>query len=134
MKRTITDWLKVLLLLLDEAAALLLAVWVLHLLKIQFPLPITIILGLLAGILIFIIHKAIIPSFHRHIITGSEGMIGRQARVVKPLTPVGTVAIDGEHWRAKSIDDNIDTDENVEIVELDQLTLKVKRRNQSDLP
>jgi membrane-bound ClpP family serine protease len=54
-------------------------------------------------------------------------MIGTQGRVVKPLTPVGTVMVNGEYWRAESVDDNIGVDENVEIVRLEGLVLKVKR-------
>jgi membrane-bound ClpP family serine protease len=128
IKRTIKDWLKVLLLLLDEAAAVLLVIVVLRFLKIQIPLPIAITAGLLVGILVFIIHKAVIPSFHQRIVTGSEGMIGKPGRVVKPLTPAGTIVVGSEHWRAKSVQDNIETDEMVEIVGLDRLTLQVKRR------
>ena len=127
IKRTIKDWLKVLVLLLDEAAALLVVVLVLRFLEIKIPLPIMVTAGLLVGILVFIIHKAVIPSFHRKIVTGSEVMIGKPARVVKPLTPAGTVAVDSEHWRAKSIEGNIETEETVEIVGLDRLTLQVKR-------
>ena len=74
------------------------------------------------------IHVAVIPSFHRRIVTGSEGMLGVQGRVVKPLKPVGTIVIKGEHWRAKSIEDSIEVNENVEIVGLDGLTLNVKRK------
>jgi len=128
LKRTVIDWLKVLVLLLDEAAALVLVVLVLRFLKIHVPLPITIAAGLLLGTIIFITHKAVIPSFHRKIVTGPEGMIGEQGRVVEPLTPVGAVIVDGERWRAKSVDDNIEVDENVEIVGLERLTLKVKRK------
>ena len=128
LKRTVIDGLKVLVLLLDEAAALVLVVLVLRFLKIHIPLPLTIAAGLLLGTVIFITHKAVIPSFHRKIVTGPEGMIGGQGRVVEALTPVGAVVVDGERWRAKSVDDNIEVDENVEIVGLERLTLKVKRK------
>lgn len=128
IKRTIADWLKVLVLFLDDAAVVLLIILVLRFLRIQIPLPITIVVAILIGTFVFIIHKSIIPSFHRKPVTGSEGMIGLQGRVVEPLTPVGTIIVKGERWRAKSVDDNIEADENVEIVGLDGLTLKVKRR------
>ena len=48
-------------------------------------------------------------------------MVGAQGRVVELLNPVGTI----------SVDDNIDVDENVEIVGVDGLTLRVKRRGGS---
>ena len=126
-RRTFGDWLKVLVLLLDEAAVVVLVIVVLRFLRIQISLPITIAIAILVGTLVIIIHIAVIPSFHRKQITGREGMIGAQGRVVKPLTPVGAITVKGEYWRAKSVDDNIAADENVEIVGLEGLTLKVKR-------
>ncbi len=126
MKRTIGDWLKVLVLLLDEAAVLVLVILILPFLGIRIPLPITIAIVLLLGIVIFWIHLAVIPSFHLRKVTGAEGMIGTQGRVVQPLSPVGAIIVKGERWKAKSVDGNIEVDENVEIVEIDGLTLKVK--------
>ena len=128
IRSTIGDWLKVLVLLLDEAAVAVLAVLLLRFFKIPIPLPIAIVVGLLLGALVFVIHKAVIPSFHRRIVTGSEGMIGGQGRVVEPLTPSGIVNVNGERWKAKSVNENIEVDENVEIVGMDGLTLKVKRK------
>ena len=132
IKRTITDWFKVLVLLLDEAAALVVIILLFRFFHITIPLPVTVILGLLAGVLIFMLHKAVIPSFHRKIITGSEGMLGKRGRVVKSLNPTGTIVIENEHWRAKSTDSSIDVEENVEIVAVDGLTLQVKRTHRSD--
>jgi len=84
--QTITDWGKVLILMLDEAAIIVIILLIL------------------------------------------EGMIGEQGRVVKPLTPVGVITVKGEYWSAKSVDDSIEADENVEIVGLEGLTLMVKRK------
>jgi len=125
--KTVRDWLKVLVLLLDEAVVLLLVILVLRFLGIRIPLAITIVVVLLLGTFVFMIHKAVIPSFHLRPVSGSEGMIGSHGKVVTPLTPVGAIAVKGERWKAKSVDDNIDVDENVEIVGLDGLMLKVKR-------
>ena len=128
IKRKLTDWGKVLILLLDEAAVVLLVIGVLHFFNIAIPLYAAIVLVLILGASVFAIHVAVIPSFHRRIVTGSEGMLGMQGRVVKPLNPVGTIVIEGEHWRAESVEDSIEVDENVEIVGLDRLTLNVKRK------
>lgn len=128
IRRKLSDWGKVLVLLLDEAAAVLLVIAVLHFFRIAIPLPAAIILALILGAFVFVIHMAVIPSFHRRIVTGSEGMLGMQGRVVKPLNPVGTIVIEGEHWRAESVEDSIEVGENVEIVGLDRLTLNVKRK------
>lgn len=124
--RRVKDWLKVLVLLLDEAAALLLVIIILRFFKIQIPLPVTIVLVLLLGILVFITHKAVIPSFHRRTVTGSEGMIGTQGQVVEPLKPRGAIMVNGERWKAISTGDDIDINEDVIIVAIEGLTLKVK--------
>ncbi len=128
VKRTVADWLKVLVLLLDEVAVLVLIILALRFLEVRIPLPITIVIALVVGTLVFMVHIAVIPSFHQKQVTGREGMIGAQGRVVEPLSPVGAVTVNGECWRAKSVDGNIGVDENVEIVALEGLTLKVKRK------
>jgi len=126
--RTVKDWLKVLVLLLDEVAALVLVILVLRFFEIKLPLPVIVIVALIVGTLIFIVHKAVIPSFHRKQVTGREGMIGLQGRVVESLTPIGVVIVEGEYWKAKSADENIEIDEEVEIIGIDRLTLRVQRK------
>ena len=128
IKRSLTDWGKVLILLLDEAivvAAIIFAFWFF---KIKIPLPITITIAIIGGIFIFIIHVAVITSFHRKQVTGREGMTGLQGRAVEPLTPFGTIIVKGEYWKAKCLYDKIGVDEDVEIVGIDGLTLMVKRK------
>ena len=127
--RNITDGAKVLILLLDEAAVIVIILLILHFLEIQIPLPVMIGGGIIVGILVIMIHIAVIPSFHRKQVTGREGMIGERGRVTEPLTPFGTIIVKGEYWNAKSLDDNIEFDENVEIVGNEGLTLKVKRES-----
>ena len=128
MLRIITDWGKALILLLDEAAVIVVILLILHFLEIQIPLPIMIGGGIVVCILVFIIHIAVIPSFQRKRVTGREGMIGEQGRVVGPLTPAGTITVKGEHWNARSVEESIEAGENVEIIGLEGLTLKVKRK------
>ena len=123
-KRTFGDWLKVLVLLLDEVAVLVLIFVVLHFFDVQIHLPTAIPLGLLIGVFVFIIHIKVIPSFHWKQVTGREGMIGLQGEVVESLTPTGTVIVKGENWKAKSVD-NVEIGENVEVVGIEGLTLMV---------
>jgi len=123
-KRTFGDWLKVLVLLLDEAAVLVLIFVVLHFLDVQIHLPTTIFLVLAIGVFVFIIHIKVISSFHWKQVTGREGMIGLQGEVVEPLTPTGTIIVKGERWKAKSVD-NVEIGENVEVVGIEGLTLRV---------
>jgi membrane-bound ClpP family serine protease len=128
-KATVTNWLKVIVFLLDDVVALLIIILILHLLKIQIPLPIIITAAILLGVLLFIINRAIIPDFLRKSVTGQEGMIGLQGSVIKTLSPIGTVIVDGEHWKAKSVDGEvIRTDQSIEVVGVDRLTLLVRRK------
>ncbi len=130
MKRTVKDWLIVLVLLLDEAVALVLVLLVLSFFNIRIPLWVTVVIVLLLGGFAFIVHKMIIPSFHKKPVTGSEGMIGLEGTVIKPLTPFGVIRIEGEYWKAKSVDENIAVGGEVEILRLNKLTLEVKCKEQ----
>ena len=129
MKRSIKDWLTVLVLLLDEIAAVVLVLVVVWFLGIRLPLWVAIVIALLLGAFAFITHKVIIPSFHKEQVTGSEGMIGMEGKVIEPLTPVGVVRAEGELWKARSVDEDIEAGEDVEILGLKKLTLEVKRKN-----
>jgi len=129
MKRSIKDWLIILVLLLDEAVVVALVFLVLWVLGIEIPLPIIIVMALLLGAFVFVIHKAVIPSFRKKRITGSEGMIGLKGEVIEPLTPVGVVQVGGEYWKAKSIGENIAVGEEVEILALDGLKLMVRLKD-----
>jgi len=128
MESRIKDWLKVVVLLLDEAASVALVFFVLWLLGVEIPLPVTIVVALLLGIVVFITHKAIIPAFHKKQVTGAEGLMGLEGEVIQPLTPLGVVSVNGEYWKAKSVGGNIAVGEEVEVLALERLTLKVKRK------
>ena len=128
-KRSIKDWFIILVVLLDEVIVVALVFLVLWLLGIEIPLPITITVALLLGALVFIMHKAVIPTLHKKKVTGSEGMIGLTGIVIEPLAPVGVVKISGENWKAKTVGESIAVDEEVEVLGLEGLTLKVGRKS-----
>jgi membrane-bound ClpP family serine protease len=129
MNRTVKDWLIVLASLLDDAAVALFILLVLWLLKIPISLPIIILVVLFFVAFAFAIHKLVIPALHKKVSTGTEGMIGLEGKAVEPLTPNGLISIKGEYWEATSTGEDIAVGENVEIVGLDGLTLRVKRKN-----
>ncbi|MFC2059130.1 NfeD family protein [Chloroflexota bacterium] len=128
VKRTLKDWGKLLVLLLDEIVIVALVIVVLRVFSIRIPLPVTIVLVLVFGVIVFMLNRAVIPCFRWKPLSGPEGMVGACGRVVEPLAPVGTVIVGGERWSAKSNDDDIDVDEEVEVVGLDGLMLEVKRK------
>jgi membrane-bound serine protease (ClpP class) len=129
MKRTVKDWLVILVVLLDEVIVVALVFLALWLLGVEIPLPVIIVTALLLGGIIFITYKLVIPALHKKRITGSDGMIGLEGTVIEPLTPVGAVRVEGENWKAKSVGENIAVGEEVEILGLEGLTLRVSHKN-----
>lgn len=55
----------------------------------------------------------------------SEAMIGSCGKAITPLTPDGYVQVNGELWRAVSIDTNINEGDDIVVVEMNRLTLCV---------
>jgi len=129
MKRTVKDWFVILVVLLDEVIVVALVFLALWLLGVEIPLPVIIVTALLLGGIIFITYKLVIPALHKKRITGSDGMIGLEGTVIEPLTPVGAVRVEGENWKAKSVGENIAVGEEVEILGLEGLTLRVSHKN-----
>ena len=127
MKTTLSDWFKVLILLLDEAIVIAVVLFLLHWFGVEIPLVLMIVIAVLAGIFVFIIHVKVIPSFHRKQVTGREGIIGLQGTVLQSLTPLGTVHIEGENWKARSDGDYIEAGGNVEVTGIKGLELTVKQ-------
>jgi membrane-bound serine protease (ClpP class) len=113
--------------LLDELVVLAAIFLLVHFLNIRIPVSVLIVTGVLIIVFVAIIHVRVIPSFHLKKITGKEGMIGLKGRVVQPLTPVGTIYVGGENWNAETDDGYIGNGEDVEIVGIKELLLKVIR-------
>jgi membrane-bound serine protease (ClpP class) len=126
-KETVKDWVKILVLLLDDVVVVAAVLAVLWYFDIGIPLWVSVTLGVLLGGVVILIHMLVIPSFHRKKVTGEEGMVGLRGKVVEPLKPEGTVHIDGEYWKARSVNGEIDKGERVEVLAVRDLVLEVKR-------
>ena len=125
-KRILRDWLKVLTLLLSEAVVLALVIFLLIYLDVKIPLAAMVALAVVIVAFLIIIHIKVIPVFHRNRISGHEGMLGMQGKVLQSLTPVGLVSVRGERWKAEAIDGHIETGMTIEVVGLEGLKLKVR--------
>jgi membrane-bound serine protease (ClpP class) len=65
---------------------------------------------------------------HKKSGTGAVQLIGKQAVTQTDLTPEGSVLVDGELWRAASLDGTtIASQERVEVTQIEGLLLVVKR-------
>ncbi len=78
-----------------------------------------------AGFFVFALSFALKAQMRRPT-TGPEGLIGKRAKVVAPIDPEGKVFVHGEYWNAVS-EEACREGEVVEIVEVSELTLKVKK-------
>ena len=64
-------------------------------------------------------------ALERRPVIWSEAVVGRRGKATTPLTPDGYVQVDGELWRAFSSDKNINEGDDIVVVKLDRLTLRV---------
>lgn len=123
-------WLIVLIALLDDIAVVALVLLLLWVFDVDIPISVAIVLGVVFGVFVFIVHRAIVPSLRRKQATGAEGMIGLSGEVTQELAPRGVIRVGGEYWQAKCSNDRVEVGENVEITGIDRLVLEVKRKTQ----
>lgn len=89
---------------------------------------------LMGGFFAFVLAK-VLRAQKRPPSTGVESLIGAAAEVRTPLTPTGTVFINGELWRAIADDDSeIPTGTRVEVVAVRGFLLHVRSLNGPSVP
>ncbi|MEN8192874.1 MAG: nodulation protein NfeD [Bacteroidota bacterium] len=59
--------------------------------------------------------------------TGIEGLIGERGVAITKLSPLGEIKVHGEFWSAESVEGIISKGENVEVIGIDKLKVKVKK-------
>ncbi len=64
-------------------------------------------------------------ALERKPVIWTEAIVGRCGKATTPLTPKGYVQVNGELWRALSSDMNIDEGDDIVVLELNRLTLRV---------
>lgn len=64
-------------------------------------------------------------ALDRKPVVAPEAMVGCCGQAATPLTPGGYVRVQGELWRAISVGPDIEDGEDVEVVEVRRLTLRV---------
>lgn len=93
----------------------------------EVALPLYVVILVTSALLYFVIWRALrLP-----IQTGTEGMIGKEARVVQALNPEGVIQLRNELWSAKS-SESIRQGEKVTVVAVNGLIATVKRRRSAE--
>lgn len=68
-----------------------------------------------------------IKAQKRKVSTGEEGLVGEKGTAMSNLRPRGQVRVHGEIWHAECMDANIRKGDQVEVVGIENLNLKVKK-------
>lgn len=89
--------------------------------------------GVMMGGLIIAVVVAIVRAQKRKPEAGKEWLIGKFGEARTDLSPVGTVFIGGTWWTAEAVDGNIKVGEQVEVIAVEGLQLKVRRKARKEV-
>ena len=111
--------------LLKGAVLLLIILWLLPLWGINIPMW-----GLILIVVAFLIYEIVTfrlgrKASERKPAIWSEAIVGCCGKATTPLTPDGYVQVNGELWHALSSDTNINEGDDIVVVEMNRLILKV---------
>jgi membrane-bound ClpP family serine protease len=111
--------------LLKGAALLSIVLWLLPRWEINIP-----VWGLIAILAAFLTYEIVTFRIGRRALDKKpviwpEAMAGRCGKATTALAPDGYVQVDGELWHVFSIEANIDEGDEIVVVEMDRLTLRV---------
>ncbi|MFC2014175.1 NfeD family protein [Chloroflexota bacterium] len=111
--------------LLKGAVLSLVILWLLPLWGINIPAW-----GLILVVVAFLIYEIVTfrlgrRAMERKPAIWSEAIVGCCGKATTPLTPRGYVQVQGEFWRALSSDTNINEGDDIVVVEMNRLTLRV---------
>ncbi len=99
--------------------------WLLPLWGINIP-----IWGIILVIIAFVIYEIVTfrlgwRALKRKPSVSPEGIVGCYGKATTPLTPEGYVQVQGELWQAFSSDTNINEGDDIVVLEMNRLTLRV---------
>jgi membrane-bound ClpP family serine protease len=110
---------------LEESALAVIVLIGLPELGINLHLAVLIVLMVVWAVIAILNYQAGSRALNRQPVAGLGTMIGSRGRVVKPLQPKGLIKVGGELWQAKSVDMNIENDNEVTVIGQDGKTLIV---------
>lgn len=85
--------------------------------------------GLITGGLMFAALVAIVRAQKRQPVVGKEWIVGQVGEARTDLNPTGTVFVSGTWWTAEAIDGEIKAGEKIEVVAMEGLRLKVRKKS-----
>ena len=84
--------------------------------------------GLITSGLMIAALVAIVRAQKRTLVVGQEWLVGQVGEARTDLTPTGTVFDGGTWWTAEAVDGEIKAGEKIEVLAMEGLRLKVRRK------
>ncbi len=93
----------------------------------QVSWQVIVVMAVLVAVFFLLVVGAAVRAHMRRVETGEQGMAKARGRALTKLAPNGSVFVEGERWRARSLEGELQEGEQVEVVGQDGLTLMVRR-------
>jgi len=126
MRENIRAWLKLLLLLTDEAIVVFAVLFVLWKLGIQLHIWVLAALASVIAVIVFLLHRILLPVLKDGQMSSASSMFGLEGEVITRLSPEGIIKVRGEFWKAVAIDAEVEVGQRVTVERLEGLKLLVK--------
>ena len=89
---------------------------------------VVIVMAVLVFLFFVFVVGAAVRAHMRRVATGEQGMIGAKGRALSSLAPTGSVLVEGERWRARAVDGEVEGGGEIEVVAQEGFTLVVRGR------
>ena len=93
----------------------------------EISVPLVVVTGLIIGGLVAFVVGVGLRAQRLRPVTGTDSLVGRQGVVKAPLDPEGTVWVAGEEWTASADEPPVASGDQVEVVSIEGLRLRVRR-------
>ena len=126
LRKNTRSWLKLLLLVSDEAIAVCVVLFVLWELGVRVNAGVLVAIASILAVIVFLLHRALWPVLSDRQAPNPSGMVGLYGEALGPLSPDGVVKVRGELWKATATDSEVEVGQQVRVVGLEGLTLLVE--------
>ena len=129
MRENIRAWLKLLLLLSDEAAVIFAVLFILWKLGVELPTALLVAILIIVAVIVFFLHWLLLPVLKDGKMPTKSSMIGMEGKVVTRLSPEGVVKVRGELWQAVAENAEVEVGQKIKVVGREGLRLLIKVQN-----
>ena len=126
MKENIRAWLKLLILLADEALVLFTVLFISWKMGLNLPIAALVVIAVVVAAIVFWLHWILLTELKEGLIPSHNNMIGLKGKVIRRLCPEGVVKVRGELWKTVAENSDIEVGQQVTVVGREGLVLHVE--------